>query len=133
MYPPSGVRCTLRAGCGVPSERSVIFALFGACYSPRSKRVARLARSVLLAPPEACCSPRPKRTTRHARSVLLASPEACCSPCPKRVTRSARSVLLALPGACCSPRPTFDLIFFNYCTFESILLCRLRLVCRKEG
>ena len=88
MYPPSGMRCTLRVECGVHSERGVIFVPPEACYSPRPKRVARPARSELLAPSEACCSPRPKRITRPARSVLLAPPEACCSP-----------------------RPTFDLIF----------------------
>ena len=105
IYPPSGVRCTLRAGCSVPSERSVIFALLEACYSPRPKRITRPARSVLLAPLEACYSPRPKRVARPVRSVLLAPSEACCSPRPKRVTRPVRSELLAPLGACCSPRP----------------------------
>ena len=88
MYPPSGVRCTLRAGCGVPSERGVIFV-----------------------PPETSCSPRPKRVARPVRSELLAPPEACYSPRSKRVARPARSVLLALSEASCSPCPTFDLIF----------------------
>ena len=75
-----------------------------ACYSPRSKRVTRLARSVLLALPEASCSPRSKRVARPARSELVAPLGACYSPHSKRVSRLARSELVAPLGACCSPR-----------------------------
>ena len=65
-------------------------ALLEACYSPRSKRVARPARSELLAPLEASCSPCSKRVARPDRSVSLALLEGCRSLCSKRVVRPAR-------------------------------------------
>ena len=67
-----------------------------ATYSPRSERVARLARSVLLAPPEASNSPRPKRVARPARSVLLAPLGACCSLRAKGIARCALSIRAAV-------------------------------------
>ena len=74
----------------------MLLAPLGACYSPRSERVARPARSELLAPPEASCSLRAKGIARCALSIRAAVLEPYQYSCSKSADSLALRVSPAL-------------------------------------